>query len=212
MQTLTYSGMSRLLLGAVASIRANHQHLSRLDSATGDGDHGTAMLRSMEAIEKAAREAGGSSPKDLLFQAGWEVMSAAGGATGPLLGSFLMGLSEGFGDAAELDAAGAAGAFEKALAAVRKQSKAQPGDKTMLDAMIPAVEAFRAAVDGSADIARALQEAAAAAGAGAEATRNMLAKFGKARNLGDRTLGHADPGATSIACIFQGFVDGITSP
>lgn len=191
---------------AASDIRAAVDELSRLDSATGDGDHGSAMLRSMDAAEKAVAEAGESaSPKDVLFQAGWAVMSAAGGATGPLLGSLLMGLSEGFGDNPRLDAAGTASAFEAALASVRKQTKAQPGDKTMMDALVPAVTAIREAADAGASIPAALAQAAEAAAKGAESTRTMQARFGRARNLGERSIGSVDAGARSMALLLAGF-------
>ncbi len=191
---------------AASEIRAAVDELSRLDSATGDGDHGSAMLRSMAAAEKAVAETGqAASPKDLLFQAGWAVMSEAGGATGPLLGSLLMGLSEGFGDRTQLDAPGTAAAFEAALASVRKQTKAQPGDKTMMDALIPAVTAMRQAADAGATIPAALAKAAEAAAKGAESTKAMQARFGRARNLGERSIGSIDAGAKSMSILLAAF-------
>ena len=195
---------------AASDIRAAADELSRLDSATGDGDHGSAMLRSMDAAEKALAEAGESaSPKDVLFQAGWAVMSAAGGATGPLLGSLLMGLSEGFGDNPRLDAAGTASAFEAALANVRKQTKAQPGDKTMMDALVPAVTAIREAAGAGETIPAALAQAAEAAAKGAESTVTMQARFGRARNLGERSIGSIDAGARSMALLLASFAAAI---
>lgn len=195
---------------AASDIRAAVDELSRLDSATGDGDHGLAMCRSMDAAEKALAEAGeAASPKDVLFQAGWGVMSAAGGATGPLLGSLLMGLSEGFGEKSHLDAAGTASAFEAALASVAKQTKAQPGDKTMMDALVPAVTAMREAADAGASIPDALERAAEAAAKGAEATVTMQARFGRAKNLGERSIGSVDAGARSMALLLAGFAAAI---
>jgi dihydroxyacetone kinase-like protein len=206
--------LARMIQGAVDTVRAHHEHLSKLDSATGDGDHGAAMLRSVEAVAKALKDGADSAPKDLLYNIGWAVMSAAGGATGPLLGSLFVGLSEGLGEQADVDTAGLAGMFEAALASVQKQTKARPGDKTMMDALVPAVQAIRAAADaaGSAGgVEDALGQAADAALRGAESTRQMQAKFGKARNLGPRTIGQQDPGATSIAYLFRGFADGIST-
>jgi dihydroxyacetone kinase-like protein len=160
----------------------------------------------MAAAEKALAEAGqDASPKDLLFQAGWAVMSEAGGATGPLLGSLLMGLSEGFGDRTQLDAPGTAAAFEAALAGVRKQTKAQPGDKTMMDALVPAVTAMRQAADAGEGLPAALAKAAAAAASGAESTKTMQARFGRARNLGERSIGSVDAGAKSMSILLAGF-------
>ena len=133
-----------MIQGAVDSVRANHDSPSKLDSATGDGDHGAAMLRSVEAVAKALKDGAASAPKDLLYNIGWAVMHAAGGATGPLLGSLFVGLSEGLGEQADVDTAGLAGMFEAALASVQKQTKARPVDKTMMDALVPAVAAIRA--------------------------------------------------------------------
>jgi dihydroxyacetone kinase-like protein len=191
---------------AASDIRAAADELSRLDAATGDGDHGLAMLRSMAAAGKALAEAGQSAgPKDALFQAAWAVMSQAGGATGPLLGSLLMGLSEGFGERAQLDAPGVAAAFEAALESVRSQTQAQPGDKTMMDALVPAVMAMRQAADAGASIPAALAKAAEAAAKGAESTRTMQARFGRARNLGERSIGSIDAGAKSMSILLAGF-------
>ena len=203
--------LARMIQGAVDSVRAHHEHLSKLDSATGDGDHGAAMLRSVEAVAKALKDGAGSAPKDLLYNIGWAVMSAAGGATGPLLGSLFVGLSEGIGEQADVDTAGLAGMFEAALASVQKQTKARPGDKTMMDALVPAVQAIRAAAGAAGNVEAALGQAADAALRGAESTQQMQAKFGKARNLGPRTIGQQDPGATSIAYLFRGLADGIST-
>jgi dihydroxyacetone kinase-like protein len=205
------SELARMIQGAVDSVRANHEHLSKLDSATGDGDHGAAMLRSVEAVAKALKDGAGSAPKDLLYNIGWAVMSAAGGATGPLLGSLFVGFSEGVGEQADVDAAGLAAMFEAGLAGVQKQTKARPGDKTMMDALVPAVQAIRAAAGTAGGVEGALRQAADAALAGAQSTQQMQAKFGKARNLGPRTIGQQDPGATSIAYLFRGFADGIAA-
>jgi dihydroxyacetone kinase-like protein len=94
---------------------------------------------------------------------------------------------------------------------MRKQTPARPGDKTMLDALIPAVEALRAATSAGPDVASAMKRAADAAARGAEGTRDMQARFGKARNLGERSKGTVDPGATSISCIFKGFADAVAA-
>jgi dihydroxyacetone kinase-like protein len=204
-----------MIQGAVDTVRANHEHLSKLDSATGDGDHGAAMMRSVEAVAKALKDGAASAPKELLYNIGWAVMTAAGGATGPLLGSLFVGLSEGLADQqADVDIAGLAGMFEAALASVQKQTKARPGDKTMMDALVPAVQAIRAAAGAAGaagNVEAALRQAAEAALRGAESTQQMQAKFGKARNLGPRTIGQQDPGATSIAYLFRGFADGIAA-
>src|SRR5262249_46715618 len=102
-----------------------------------------------------------------------------------------------------------AAAFESGLTAVRRQTKAQPGDKTLIDALVPAVAALREAVDANDTAMSALHRAAEAARAGADATRNLVANQGRARYLGEKTLGHEDPGAVSVALLFAGFYSGL---
>ena len=201
-----YEQIVRMIRGGLDAVRANHEELSRLDSALGDGDHGSALLRAVEAAEKAIREASDEDTAQLLQAIAWGLMGAAGGAPGPLFGSFFLGLGEAAG-AGEMDAAAVAAMFESGLAKLRMQTKAQPGEKTMLDALVPAVEALRASADGSADVAAAMAQAADAAAAGAESTRGMQARHGKARHMGERTVGHVDPGSMSVAYLFKGFAE-----
>jgi len=199
-----------MVAGASARIRAEHARLSELDSHCGDGDHGAAMLRAVERLEKVF--AGNIPPefKTCLEQAGWGVMEADGGASTALLGSFFLGMAEPLAAEAEsLDCRELAVAFEAGLRAVRQQTKAKAGDKTMMDALVPAIEAFGGDAQAGKEVAEALAEAAAAAKAGAEATREMIATFGRARFLGEKTRGYRDPGATSVALIFDGFHKGL---
>ncbi len=197
-----------MIRAAATMIRERHEELSKLDAAIGDGDHGMAMLRAAEAAEKAVAAAVGEPVAAMLHAVGWEVMCIDGGSTGPLLGSLFMGMSEGVGGVETLDCAAIAAVFEAGLAGVREQTKAQVGDKTMMDALVPAVEVIRAAADAGDGIANAMATAAMAAAAGAETTKAMQARFGRAKNLGERTIGHADPGATSMAYLFAGLSAG----
>jgi phosphoenolpyruvate---glycerone phosphotransferase subunit DhaL len=207
-EAIGYSQVCRMLLGAVAEIRRNHETLSRLDSAVGDGDHGTTLLRAMEAVAKTVADSTPGDLKQLFSSTAWAIMSCAGGASGPLLGSFFLGMSEAVVGKSELGVAELTAAFEAGIAKIQKQSRAQIGDKTMMDAFLPAVAALQTAPpdDG---IKSALTQAAHAAAEGAEATRNMRAKFGRARHLGDRVLGHPDPGAVSVSLLFAGFSEGV---
>ncbi|MCP5520580.1 MAG: dihydroxyacetone kinase subunit L [Verrucomicrobiales bacterium] len=208
-QTLSANDFIAMLRGAGATIREHAAELTRLDSLTGDGDHGTAMLRAMDAVEQAIAEHADAGPGTMLTKAGWAVMSAAGGSTGPLLGSFLMGMGATLTGNRPFDGPVVAAALRGGINQMHKQSKAQIGDRTMMDALLPAAAAMDAAAP-DASPADLLKLAAAAAAAGAAATRGMHAKFGRARNLGDRVLGHADPGATSMALILAGFRDGVS--
>jgi phosphoenolpyruvate---glycerone phosphotransferase subunit DhaL len=207
-ETLSYPQVCALLQAAVGQIRANHEMLSRLDAAVGDGDHGTTILRTMEAVSKAVSEHAGSDLKELLAKVAWDVMSCDGGSTGPLLGSFFTGMSEAVAGKTQLDCSGMVAMFEGGIHKLARQSRAKVGDKTMMDAFLPALDALKAAAP-SGSIRNALQQAAEAAARGAEATKQCRAKFGRARNLGDRVIGHADPGAVSVSLLFKGFAEAV---
>ncbi len=201
--------MSAMLRGAAAQIRDNHELLGKLDSVGGDGDHGITMVRAMSHLEKAVDAASGKDLKSLLHDVGWGILGVDGGATGPLLGMFFMGMSEAAEDIETLDALGLTDAFEAGLAGVRAQTKAQPGDKTMVDALVPAVMAAGCAAEDGGDLLSVLRDAANAAAAGAAATKDMQARFGRARNIKELSIGTPDAGATSVSLIFAGFLKGV---
>lgn len=204
--SIDYDGMTRMLTAAAEEIRANHERLSKLDSVGGDGDHGTTMVRAMALIDKSIASAATRDMKTLLRDLGWAIMGVDGGAIGPLLGLFFAGMANAApGESADVEQL--ASMFESGLANLRKQTKAQPGDKTMMDALVPAVEAARADTAAN-DIVSMLGAAARAAGAGADSTSAMAAKFGRARNVKEQSIGTPDPGATSVALIFNGFLKG----
>ena len=192
---------ARMIAGAAAAIRAQHAMLSKLDCAAGDGDHGATMLRAVDRLERVFAPGGPGDLKTCLKDAGWSVLGVDGGASSSLLGVFFGGMA---------DANDMTGMFEAGLAALRKQTKAQPGDKTMMDALVPAIQALRAAADSGKSVHEGLSDAAAAARAGAEETRNLTARYGRAKFLGEKTLGHADPGAVSISLLFEGFYEGFS--
>ncbi len=201
-----------MLQAAADQVRAHRELLSQLDSAVGDGDHGTTALRAMEAATQAATQAAsansGAGLKALFSAVAWGIMSCDGGATGPLLGSFFLGLSDAVGEKTELDCASLVSAFEGGVTKMQKQTRAQIGDKTMMDALLPALAALKGA-DPAAGLESALRQAAEAAARGAEATQAMRAKCGRARHLGDRVIGHRDPGAVSVSLILKGFQEAI---
>jgi len=208
--TIGYDDIGRMIRSAADKIRANRDKLTKLDSATGDGDHGTTIARAMGIAEKVIEESEKTELKGLLKDVGWGVMGVDGGATGPLLGSFLMGLDNGIDEQGTIDCPTLAAMFEAGLASVRRQSKAQVGDKTMMDALLPAVDAIRKAADEGRSIIEAIQKAAEAAENGAISTKDYKARYGRAKNLGERAIGHQDPGATSMALIIRGFAEGLS--
>ena len=208
LETISYPQVCQLLQSAVGQIRANHELLSQLDAAVGDGDHGTTILRTMEAVAKAIADNDGADLTGLLSKIAWAVMDCDGGSTGPLLGSLFMGMSAAVAGKSDLDCAAVVAMFDGGIRKLAKQSRAVVGDKTMMDAFLPALDAMQAAAP-SGDIHAVLQQAAAAAATGAAATKEFRAKFGRARNLGDRVIGHLDPGAVSASLILQGCSEAI---
>ena len=194
---------------AAACIRSEHQRLTELDSIGGDGDHGTTMLRAAEQIERGIEESRTASLTDLLKAVGWKVLGVDGGASSALLGTFFAGMGDVQLSQDAMNSHDLACAFQAGLRAVSRQTKAGPGDKTMMDALVPAVAAVTAAAAAGKSISDALDEAALAAQLGAESTRDLVARHGRARSLGERTRGYPDAGATSVALLFRGFSAGL---
>ncbi len=208
MTSLNYDGFVAMWQTATATIIEKERELTRLDCATGDGDHGVTMVRTIKAILDSVENCEEKDIKKALGDAAWNAMSQDGGSTGPLFGSLLMGMSDGV-DSNELDTVAVAKFFTEGLKSMAKQSKAEVGDKTMMDALIPAVNIMNKSADAGESLADMMQKAADAAKAGVESTKAIAARFGRAKNIGERSLGHADPGATSIAYIFQSFADAV---
>jgi dihydroxyacetone kinase-like protein len=169
--------------------------LTQLDTAIGDGDHGTNMDRGMrKAVEKLDAQSGDDIGA-LLKTVGMALVSSVGGAAGPLYGTLFLQLGTASAGREELDLEGWTAALDAAVTGVQSRGKAQPGDKTMIDALVPALEALRDA--GGEDLATALRRSADAAEEGMNATTPLEARKGRASYLGPRSVGHQDPGATS---------------
>jgi len=185
------------------TVRAERDHLVALDSAIGDGDHGTNMTRGFDAVVQALEPEIDAAPGRLLIVAGKTLVSTVGGASGPLWGSALRAAGRVLGDAPAFDSEQLVVALAAALASVRDLGAAAPGDKTMVDALEPAVATLREAIARRRPLQAALTEAAEAAEAGMRATVPMQARKGRASYLGERSVGHQDPGATSTALIIR---------
>lgn len=190
-----------MIENAATNIGQRANEFSQLDAILGDGDHGEAISTAFAVIVKSGKT--GSDFKTLLGDMGFGVMLETSGSTSTLLGGFLLGMSDFVPAVGEIDAQQMKVMFRGGLEGVVKNTKAKQGDKTMMDALIPAVEAMEACA--STDVQEVLNAGAAAALQGVEATIPMKANFGRARNLGDKTIGHPDAGATSWACMFQSF-------
>jgi dihydroxyacetone kinase-like protein len=174
-------------------IAEQRTELVRLDTAIGDGDHGTNMDRGMrKAVEKLDGAAGGDIGADLKT-VGMALVSSVGGAAGPLYGTLFLQMGAATAGKDELDLDGWAAAVEAGVKGVQARGKAEPGDKTMIDALLPALDALRA----GGDVGEALKRSADAAEEGMKATIPLEARKGRASYLGPRSVGHQDPGATS---------------
>lgn len=192
----------RWLAEAEQQIKDRSDYLTQLDAAIGDGDHGINMRRGFDAVGKALAAQGDATPGGrLLIVAGKTLVSTVGGASGPLWGSALRRAGRTLGDAETFDGQELAAALDAALEGVVELGAAAPGDKTMVDALQPGTAALHDALDSGAALGEALGAAARAAQAGAEATVPMQARKGRASYLGERSIGHQDPGATSAAII-----------
>jgi dihydroxyacetone kinase-like protein len=184
------------------SVKDRRDYLTQLDAAIGDGDHGVNMDRGFEAVGKAlAAQDASLAPGQLLTVAGKTLVSTVGGASGPLWGTAFRRAGRALGDKQELDGQDLVVALRAALDGVVELGAAQPGDKTMVDALGPATDALAAALDSGEPLEAALSAATEAAESGAKATVPLQARKGRASYLGERSIGHQDPGATSAALI-----------
>jgi phosphoenolpyruvate---glycerone phosphotransferase subunit DhaL len=190
-----------------AEVAENRSYLTKLDGAIGDGDHGTNMDRGMKKALERLESTDGDDIGASLKAVGMALVSSVGGAAGPLYGTFFMQMGQAAAGRSELDLAGFTEAFDAGIQGVVKRGKAEPGDKTMLDALKPALEALREAGDD--DVAAALGRAAQAAHDGMEATVPMVARKGRASYLGERSAGHQDPGATSSHLLLKSAAEAV---
>jgi dihydroxyacetone kinase-like protein len=194
------AALDRWIRAFAAAIADNEEQLTRLDSAIGDADHGANMVRGMKAVVAKLAESPPANPGALLKQVGMTLVGTVGGASGPLYGTFFLRMATAAGDAEPLDQAAFAAALRAGVDGVVARGKAEAGDKTMYDALAPAVDALDAALGGE-DANGALRAAADAAAAGRDATTPLQARKGRASYLGERSVGHQDPGATSAALL-----------
>jgi phosphoenolpyruvate---glycerone phosphotransferase subunit DhaL len=188
-------------------IEAQRDHLTQLDAAIGDADHGINLARGFSAITVALAQSATPTPGSVLILAGSTLISKVGGASGPLYGMALRQAGKSLGDTADASLPDLAASLEAALAGVQKLGAAREGEKTMVDALAPAVAALQKAISEGAKANAALAAAADAAADGAQATISMQALKGRASYLGPRSVGHEDPGAASTALIIGALRD-----
>ena len=195
-----------------AVVAENREYLTRLDQAIGDGDHGTNMNRGMQAAVGKIEGLDDADPGSLLKTVGMALISTVGGAGGPLYGTLFLQMGTVVTGKAEIAPDDWAAALEAAVKGVQARGKAEPGDKTMIDALIPARDAFSGALGEGASLDDALRRSADAAEAGMEQTTPLVARKGRASYLGERSAGHQDPGATSSYLLLRAAADSLGGP
>ncbi|MGM9536838.1 MAG: DAK2 domain-containing protein [Candidatus Onthomonas sp.] len=198
---MTKDEFAARLKNACAAVTAAEAELTEIDSKFGDADHGLTMAKIAHAISEAVDGAEGGI-QTMLDDAAMAVMSLNGGSAVPLWNTWLDGMQEDAPEAEEIDVAGIKAIFARAFEEIDDMSGAKVGDKTMMDALIPATEAIAAYEGDSAD--ELFAAAAGAAAEGAEASRQFVSKFGRAKSYGAKTIGTPDAGAVSMACFFRG--------
>lgn len=202
METISIEKAKEMLIYVADKIIENKPYLTEIDSAIGDGDHGIGMAGGMQkAKTKLEGQASFDSVYDVFATAGKAMLMSMGGASGVIFGSLYLAGAKGMEPKTELTAGDLAAMERKSLEAIKERGKASVGDKTMVDALEPAVEAMEASSEKG--LLEMLKEAEKAAYQGVENTKNQLAKYGRAKSLLERAIGHQDAGATSVAIIFR---------
>ena len=207
MKTLDCAAFKAMFRAAAERIEESRAELTELDSRIGDGDHGTTMAKVMELVVLTADSCQGADVKGMFAKIGMAILSVGGGATVPLFGSLFGGMGRAVPEGTtEVDAAMLSAMFESGTQRLLRFSQASLGDKTLVDALLPAVDAMKAEAAGG-DAAAILRAAAKAAAEGSEKTKEYIAKHGRAKNLGERAIGIPDPGSVSVSLIFAAFAD-----
>jgi len=199
-QSLNPSQVKELLAKTLSSWVAERDRLNELDRALGDGDHGSTISRGAQAAIDSLQTGNFSSVNQVFAAVGRAMMTSMGGASGMLFGLFFRS-AEKIPASAILDLGTLSALFDRGLEDLQVRTKAQPGDKTMFDALIPALTSLR---ENQGDLVVALDQAASSATQGAQKSAELIPKFGRAKTLGERARGTPDPGATSVAIFFKG--------
>ena len=206
--SITYASVVEWIKDYGAVIADNRDYLTQLDSAIGDADHGINMDRGMrKALERLDGLDGGDDIGATLKAVGMALVSSVGGAGGPLYGTLFIQMGGATAGKQELELGDWAQAVKAGVDGVQARGKAEPGDKTMVDALLPAAETLRQAADQGEQVREALRRAADAAEEGMKATTELVARKGRASYLGPRSAGHQDPGATSSYLLMKSAAD-----
>lgn len=210
MSTVDGALIRRWVAEIAAAVASEKDQLTALDAAIGDADHGVNLDRGFAAVTAKLAADDAEQPGAVCALVGRTLISTVGGASGPLYGTAFREIGKAIGDASAVDGAALAAGLRAGLAGIQRLGGAQPGDKTMVDAWLPAVSALDGALAAGDPLPAAAAAAASAATAGAVATTGLQARKGRASYLGARSVGHQDPGATSTALIFTALHQALT--
>ncbi|MDY6053430.1 MAG: dihydroxyacetone kinase subunit DhaL [Anaerovibrio sp.] len=208
-KTITSEKMIEILKAMAARIDKEKDFLTELDNEIADGDHGINMAKGFNAVVPKIEAMAGKDIGSLLKTTGMTLVSTVGGSAGPLYGTAFMKAGAALKDKMEIDANDLIAAVDAAIGGIQMRGKAVEGEKTMLDAICPAHKAFKAAIEAGEDVKAALGKAVEAAQAGVEYTKTIKATKGRASYIGDRSIGHQDPGATSATYMYEEFLANI---
>ena len=206
-EALTLDDFLVVLRNINTTVQVNAVFLCQLDSVVGDGDHGTTLARGLGKSIDAITTTPSVTISELFLTVGKTMISSMGGASGPIFGSLFKEMGRASKGLEVVTLADLYTMFSKAASKVQKLGKAEPGDKTLLDSLLPGIDSLAESVEYSTDFVESLQKMAQAAKTGVEATKEMIAKKGRARYAGERGIGHQDAGATSIYLMLQSFAD-----
>ena len=206
------AGLQRWVRRFAADVAERRDYLTQLDSPIGDADHGANMDRGLTVVLAALETPESTTAAALFNRIGMTLVSNVGGASGPLYGTLFLRMATAAGDVESLDGPAMAKVLRAGLDGVVARGKAEPGDKTMVDALAPAADALDAALAEQRPLAAALKLAADAAETGRDATTEMLARKGRVSYLGERSIGHQDPGATSMALLIAAAATTLAEP
>ena len=201
--------MAEIIRAIAERMEAEKDYLTQLDNEIGDGDHGINMARGFKAVLDKLPELENGDIGALLKGTGMQLVSNVGGASGPLYGTAFMKAGNVLKGKSEMEAAEFAVALEAAIGGVKLRGKSTEGEKTMLDSLTPAYKALAAAIEDGANLKDAMQKAVEAAAGGVEYTKTIVATKGRASYLGERSIGHQDPGATSSLFMLQEIEKGL---
>jgi dihydroxyacetone kinase-like protein len=210
-RAVTTDQLAQWVRAFAALVADNSAYLTELDSAIGDADHGINMDRGMRAVIEKLGDTPPATADELFKLVGLTLVGSVGGASGPLYGTFFLRFGAAAGAAAELSPDIVAQSFRAGLEGLAARGKPELGDKTMFDALHPALQALDDAIASGAGVHAAFEAAAAAGAAGRDATIPMVARKGRASYLGERSAGHQDPGATSAVLLLQAAVAALPS-